>query len=253
MSLTYGIDVDHWQGVVNWPLVAVQCPFAYCKATEGTGYRDPMFPTNWRGMRGARMLRGCYHFARISHVGTKATLQRGARDEADWYLEVIGSDRADALPPVLVIGWDRRARKTSTEYLLEWALAWLEQVESKTGLLPIVYTSRNYWRWRLLKSDALFRYPLWLAQCKRKGQGPKSPIPGWTWEFWQFSKTKRVQGVQTPCAVNAFEGQRSRLRNFMGEAAYQNRPPVTEIHWAEPTLASRMICPVVDWCSSKPV
>lgn len=253
MSLVYGIDVSHWQGIINWPLVAVQCPFAFCKATEGEGWRDPLFAHNWRGMRAARIIRGCYHFARVSHMGTKATLVRDAQGEADWFIKVVGSDREGSLPPVLKMEWDKRARKTSTESLLEWALAWLERVEDKMGVLPMVYTDRNYWRWRLGRSTTLFRYPLWLVQYKRKGEGPKYPIPGWTWEFWQYSNKKRVQGVQTLCDVNAFQGTRSRLRNFIGEVAYQDRPPVKDLHWEDPTWRSRLVCAVMDRWGNKPV
>src|SRR5262249_3962214 len=63
----YGIDVSHWQGSVDWDtVVANGYTFAFCKATENTGYRDPSFPTNFSELARVGMYRGCYHFARPS-------------------------------------------------------------------------------------------------------------------------------------------------------------------------------------------
>lgn len=255
-DLTWGIDVSHWQGDVNWPLVATQCRFGICKATEGTGYRDPAFATNYKGIRDAGLIRGSYHFARVSSREgiTKAGFRRDAEDEADWHLEVIGADRRRTLPPILDIEWDKRARGIGPPEIIAWCLAWLERVERRTQRIPIIYTGRNYWRWKLAQTNALHRYTLWLAQYKKnaQGDGPKTPISGWPWKFWQYSNKKTVQGVETPCDVNCFTGSARELDRFVAESPYQDKPALNGYHHADPILWDRLVCWAVETFSDRP-
>ena len=44
-----GIDVSHYQGSIDWPVLARQdLDFAFIKATEGSGHVDECFYDNWR-------------------------------------------------------------------------------------------------------------------------------------------------------------------------------------------------------------
>lgn len=57
-SYLSGIDVSHYQGTINWETVAASgVSFSMAKATEGTGYSDPTFATNYQGMLDAGMIR----------------------------------------------------------------------------------------------------------------------------------------------------------------------------------------------------
>ena len=58
-----GIDVSHYQAVVDWTAVAAGGErFAFAKASEGALVPDQYFLDNWRGMKAAGILRGAYHF-----------------------------------------------------------------------------------------------------------------------------------------------------------------------------------------------
>lgn len=59
-----GIDVSHYQGTIDWGLVAEAGKvFTFIKATEGTSEVDPQFQANWSGANAAAgLLRGAYHF-----------------------------------------------------------------------------------------------------------------------------------------------------------------------------------------------
>ena len=60
-----GIDVSHYQPSVNWSTVKSNgVKFAYIKATEGTGYTNPSFSSQYTGATNAGLIRGGYHFAR---------------------------------------------------------------------------------------------------------------------------------------------------------------------------------------------
>ena len=60
-----GIDVSHHQDTIDWAQVAGSgIRFAIAKATEGTGYIDPLFSTNRADAMAAGIAFGAYHFAR---------------------------------------------------------------------------------------------------------------------------------------------------------------------------------------------
>ena len=65
-----GVDVSHWDGALDWAKIAgAGQVFGIAKASEGTTFNDPMFPTNWAGIKNAGMVRGAYHFFRPSLSG----------------------------------------------------------------------------------------------------------------------------------------------------------------------------------------
>ncbi|MEO8572304.1 MAG: glycoside hydrolase family 25 protein, partial [Chloroflexota bacterium] len=64
LNMTEGLDVSHWQGPINWPLVAAAGKkFVYMKASEDTVYVDPTYATNRVQAHSAGLYVGAYHFA----------------------------------------------------------------------------------------------------------------------------------------------------------------------------------------------
>ncbi|MBQ1970511.1 MAG: hypothetical protein II221_04880, partial [Paludibacteraceae bacterium] len=61
-----GIDVSHYQGRINWEIVAhnKDIRFVYVKATEGSGYVDDYYLRNLYGAKQAGIPVGVYHFYR---------------------------------------------------------------------------------------------------------------------------------------------------------------------------------------------
>ncbi|KHF34427.1 Lysozyme M1 precursor [Paenibacillus sp. P1XP2] len=54
-----GIDVSHWQGVIDWKRVrSAGYSFAFLKATEGPKLVDDRFRVNSQGARSAGLLTG---------------------------------------------------------------------------------------------------------------------------------------------------------------------------------------------------
>src|SRR4051812_41440578 len=62
MTSLLGADVSHWQSAT--PTAGLS--FLFVKATEGTGYADPMYATHIGRAVGHGLLPGAYHFARRS-------------------------------------------------------------------------------------------------------------------------------------------------------------------------------------------
>ena len=216
-----GVDVSKWQGKVAWKEVAVYgIQFAICKATEGVGYRDPRFKDNWKGIADTDMYRSAYHFARVSR---SPTILQDSRDEADSFLEAIGELGERDLPPVLDIEWDKRAKGIKPPEIIAWCLEFLNRVEDATGRTPMVYTGRNFWRWKLARTAELARFPLWQVQYSKKRKKPRE-IEGWPATIWQWSHTERVPGIRGKVDANRFLGTELELDRLAGP----NKSPPTE-------------------------
>lgn len=213
-----GIDVSKWQGQVDWPKVAGSGrAFAFIKSSEGEGYTDPRFVKNWNGARDAGVLVGAYHFARVSEA-----IEVDAADEAEWFVKVMTDVGAIAdgalipgvLPAVLDIEWDQRADGIKPAKVLQWCQIFLAQLEQRTKRTPIVYCGPSFWKFKLSKTTALQRYPLWEV-CYTTRPQPK-PMGAWQWTFWQHSAKGSVPGVKGSCDVNRFVGDVGALRRLAG-------------------------------------
>jgi lysozyme len=207
-----GIDVSHYQEVVDWPTVAAGGEaFSFAKASEGGSVADLYFADNWSAIRGAGMLRGAYHFF---HPATDSQAQ------ANYFLDRLANANGNSrllgpgdLPAALDLEVSDGA---SAEDIISGAAAWLIAIEQATGRTPIIYTYVDFWKNTLGNPQDLSGYPLWISHLN-----VTSPtIPGgWTnWIFWQFAK-QPITGVSTGLVdVDAFNGTPDDLRTLAGYA-----------------------------------
>ena len=198
-----GPDVSRWQhgSPLSWAAVkASGHSFAFVKATEGSGYTNPYFATDWAGTRDVGLLRGAYHFARPS-VGS-------AVGQARRFIAVAGTARgAGDLPPVLDL--EQSGGLTPTQ-LTTWTRQFLTETQRLTGRTPIVYTYPNFWRTSMAGTKAFTGYPLWIASYTSAA----APVmPAWSrWTFWQYSSTSTVSGIAGKADMNRFNGSLTELR-----------------------------------------
>jgi GH25 family lysozyme M1 (1,4-beta-N-acetylmuramidase) len=196
-----GIDVSHHQETIDWTQVAASGQrFALAKATEGTGYIDPMYATNRAGATAAGIAFGAYHFARPDlHPNNPIA-------EADHFVDTAQLG-AGNLVPVLDL---ERSGDLSQAALSEWILAWLNQVTARTGVRPMVYTSPNGWDDRTgdttTIADAGYTV-LWVAHWGV--ETPTLPANDWQghgWTFWQYSNCGSVPGIVGCVDIDWFNG-----------------------------------------------
>ena len=92
-SVVEGVDVSYYDATVDWAAVkASGRQFAIARVSDGTGFMDPKFSTNWSGIKAAGMVRGVYQFFRP---------EESATGQADLLLSHMGNLEAGDLPPVL--------------------------------------------------------------------------------------------------------------------------------------------------------
>jgi len=207
----FGIDVSHYQGKIDWTKVSGQgVSFAYIKATQGSNSYDDFFERNWVAVGKlpdgvSPLRRGAYHFM---------TAKDSAGAQAQNYLKAVGKLNPKDLPPCVDIEWDflRKNNKVvldehgnkidqwaslSSSEIVSKVHSWLDEVESKTGKRPIIYTNASWWNTRIGEGSGLEDYKVWIADYSSKSLGRESPVTPkkFTWLFWQMTDRGTIKAA----------------------------------------------------------
>lgn len=185
-----GIDVSHFQNIIDWPAVrSAGKHFAFIKVTEGVDLLDPQFSANWPGAKAAGLVRGAYHF----YVPEDDPIT-----QAEFFITNLELTAGD-LAPALDVEY---SKEVNAETLAANIKIWLETVESAFGITPIVYTDVNFANQFL--SSGFGRYPLWIASFEEAAPTVEG---SWVaWDFWQYSETGAVDGIDGEADLDIFQG-----------------------------------------------
>lgn len=189
----HGIDVSKhqhniaWSEVKNMKVKNVQIGFVFIKATEGLGRVDEQFRRNWFQAQKAGIPRGAYHF----FIGSKS-----GKAQAENFLETVKPESGD-LPPVLDV---EQTNGASVADLQQRVADWLNMVEKKYKVKPIIYTNADFYTNFL--AGRFDNYPLWVAHYLVKDK----PRVQRNWHFWQHSETGHVNGIEPYVDFNVFNG-----------------------------------------------
>lgn len=196
----WGIDVSSWQGNVNWSTWTSRgMDFAYVKATEGTGYRNPYFSSQYGGSYRAGLIRGAYHFALPNRSSGIAQAAYFATNGGGW------SRDGKTLPGVLDIEYNPYGATcysmTKTQ-MVAWITAFVTEYKRRTSRDAVIYTTYGWWNQCTGNTTKFSRTnPLWVA---RYASSPGTLPGGWPYyTFWQYSND--------PIDQNRFSADKSRL------------------------------------------
>jgi lysozyme len=183
---TAGIDISHYQPVVDWDKAAASgIAFAFIKATEGTTLRDQSFVDHWSRAKRANVLRGAYHFFRP---------KQDAVAQAKLFLAQLGDP--GELPPVLDV---EVADGVAPAQIADGVHAWIDVVTSGLGR-PLIYTSPSFGNTLPATADLASKADLWVAHWA--AQEPAS-VAGWKkWTFWHFTNKATVAGISGTAGID---------------------------------------------------
>ncbi|RRN68449.1 LysM peptidoglycan-binding domain-containing protein [Peribacillus simplex] len=184
MTTIKGIDVSHWQGVINWDKVAKDgVKFVFIKATEGTSYSKlSYFKDNAPKALAAGLKVGAYHYAKFATVAE-------AKAEAAYFL---GSIRSFGLNYPAVLDLEENKKGANKKILTDAALAFLVAIED-VGHTAMLYTGKSFLENHLDESK-LKKYALWIARY--------NSTLGRSADIWQHSDTGKVNGISTKVDLN---------------------------------------------------
>ncbi|MEO8701125.1 MAG: GH25 family lysozyme, partial [Kofleriaceae bacterium] len=212
-TTTFGIDVSYFQGVINWTSVKADgVRFAFIRVSDGIGFRDPKFATNWTGSKSAGVIRGAYQFFRPT---------QDVIAQADLMISSLGGSYTPGdLPPVIDVEADGGLAPATVAARVR---TWVDRVKSRLGVDPIVYTGKYFWRDEVGSPASFAGNPLWIAQYT--SLCPDLPPPWATWTFWQNSDSGHVAGISGNVDINKFNGSQAALVAFAGGTTMPPPPP----------------------------
>lgn len=185
---TIGLDVSHHQGEMDWDKLFNKSGydslihFVYCKATEGNTHIDRQWERNRSILNDYGIPNGAYHF----FITTDPPLPQAEHFLNHW------KKRDIDLPPVL----DVETEGFSDEDLIAKMKIWLTEIENKTGMRPIIYTSLNFYETKFQKD--FLNYKFWIAAYSRK----PTCIDDERIIHWQFSESGRIPGTREKVDLN---------------------------------------------------
>lgn len=189
-----GVDVSHFQGDVNWDDVkASGMHFGITKATQGLDFVDPKFSENWVNIGKSGLYRGTYHF----YVAEDDPIK-----QAEHFVNTVKSIDGHHLPPALDLEGENIGGKTIEQYHKD-VLAWLNHVESKLNVKPMIYTNNPFGN-KYLDNEKFSEYVLWVAEYGINEA--KIPI-SWqksSWTGWQFTSHDTLKGINTSVDESKF-------------------------------------------------
>jgi len=192
-----GVDVSHYQGSINWTSVKNSGKsFAFCKATEGTTYKDPTFATNYAGIKSAGMIRGAYHFGR---PGSDPTTQ------ANFFYNTVKPVSGDLQ---MMLDIEATDGKTPSQ-VRSWIVTFINRIKTLSGNPGIIYTGFYFWRDSAGNGSNL-DCPLFLAAYNTS---PANYVPAaWPYyTFWQYTSSGSVSGISGNVDRDAFNGSTAGL------------------------------------------
>jgi len=196
---TFGVDVSHWEGLIDWTVAARWVPFVYYKCTDGIKFIDSTFELNKAGCMAAGIPHAPYHYYQPAHDPIA---------QADHFIRTAGKGYGR-----YIVDLEAPERVEGITSKLQ---AFLERVEQLTAIKPAIYTSAGYW------NDFIHPKPAWaknfdliVAHYTRDHQ-PLLPI-GWsTWRIWQFSDYWFFPGCTATADANWFNGDLAAARVWFG-------------------------------------
>jgi GH25 family lysozyme M1 (1,4-beta-N-acetylmuramidase) len=206
-SKVQGIDVaddNHPFGAaIDWRKVAKRrYRFAFIKVSEGSYYVNRYYAHDSAAAQAAGMFVAPYAFA-IPNYST------GTR-QADYAIDASGyAPDGNMLAPVLDIEYDPYAGRDGTRAgswcyglrparMVAWIAAFVAEIVRRTGQLPIIYTTAQWWNRCTRGSQKFSSDPLWVAGNNAADTAPELPAAWRSWAFWQYTYQARVPGISVP-------------------------------------------------------
>lgn len=179
-GLREGIDVSHYQGVIDWQKVAREAKicYAYMKCTEGATIQDEYYRRNVQQARREGISVGAYHFYRPT-----------SSPEEQFRNMTQTASRAD-MDLVPIIDIEHRGKDTQERFIRNLR-QFLQSIEQHYGKRPMLYTGQNFYN-RYLVGE-FNDYPWMIAKYQEE-----MPIlnDANDYAFWQFTSKAQVPGIK---------------------------------------------------------
>jgi GH25 family lysozyme M1 (1,4-beta-N-acetylmuramidase) len=210
-----GLDVSSYQTTTaaTWRSVyANGGRFVYVKATESTNYTSDTFSEQYSDSYNAGLIHGAYHFAHPNSTSGATQANFFVNNGGGW------SNDGRTLPPLLDIEYNPSGATCygmSQSAMVSWIADFSKTVQSRTGRLPAIYTTTDWWTRCTGNTGKFAANPLFIARYPiRVSDGPGTLPNGWSqYTMWQWADAGTFPGDQ-----DVFNGTLTDLRTFARNA-----------------------------------
>lgn len=199
----HGIDAARFQGSMNWAQIASQgVRFAWVKATEGGDVLDPKFNVNWAEAKRAGVPIGAYHFYYFC---------TDPETQARWFIKNVPRLRG-GMPPVIDLEWNPFSPtctlRPPAQEVRRVAKRFIQLIERHYRTRVVVYSTPEFWR----QNDvARLRREFWLRSTAIHVEQKYGAS---NWQFWQYSSTGLLNGVESKIDLNCFNGSEAAWKRW---------------------------------------
>jgi lysozyme len=195
-----GVDVSSHNPPYDWAAAARSgLRFVVARATEGDSRTDERYAAVKRGARAAGLAFTAFHFARPDRNGRDAIV------EADYFLRAAGLGPGNLVP---ILDLETSGGLPVTR-LQTWVRAWLEEVTTRLGARPMIYTNAAFWQQSMGDTTSFAEAGYRLAIASWGGTSPVVPAGNWGgrgWTLWQTSNCGRVAGIPGCIDTEVYDG-----------------------------------------------
>ena len=184
------------RGKADYPI-----SFVYIKSTEGTSVRNKFYVNDYAQARKHGIRAGAYHFFSTKTSGAaqaKHFIQNTLFHEGD-------------LPPVLDVEPSKSQiqQMGGPEAMFHHIRVWLNAVEQRTGVKPVLYVNQMFVNNYLADQPELKRdYRVWIARYSEYK-------PDVRLTYWQLCPDGKVAGIQGDVDINVFNGYQRQFDEFI--------------------------------------
>ncbi len=222
-SLIHGVDISRWQHPGGKPIdfkkmYKAGIRFAIIKGSDSIDAADATafkyLKIDRAAAQAVGIYTGFYQYVTLPDSTDPTFIATDAKAQAQkmiWRLASIGGYTTRDLPVALDLENNcvrKDASGTCTKFINRkfvtiWAQTWLDEVASRTGRKPFIYSYPQFLENAMDRSVALAQYPLWVAQYKLNPATSVEKVGlkvsgcyahSWTlancttqWQFWQYT------------------------------------------------------------------
>ena len=215
-----------WNRYPDWSQAqAAGVRFVIAKATQGRTWVDPSYARNKAQAEALGIAFTAYHYA------VPGWSSRDARVQADHFVATAALGGKNLVP---ALDLEKTGGLPPTR-LQRWVKMFLEEVEARLGVKPLIYTSPSFWHTYMANTTwfADNGYRLWIAHWGVPQ--PRVPANGWSqrgWTFWQQSSSGTIDGFSGHVDHDVLFGasiKALRIRNNLTTPAPSPSPSPTPI------------------------
>ena len=219
-----GIDVSHWQGVIDWLSVKESgIEFAILKAggSDAGFYTDITFEQNYKEAKAVGLPVGAYYY-----VGKNCTSRADGTADAKRFLEII-KGKSFEYPVYIDLEDTAPAAKAGAT---EACIGFCETMEAE-GYYCGIYASDVSGFAERLDITKLQKFDKWVARYGSKPQYVK------TYGMWQYSSTGTVSGISGGVDMD----ESYMIIKGAGLNGFKKPEPATEPETAKKTIETSVI------------